>query len=49
MIHMKRILCPVDFSDVSRRALDHALAVARCYGAGVTALHVLPTAPSLST
>lgn len=48
MIQMKHILCPVDFSDVSRRALDHALAVARCYGARVTALHVLPTAPSLT-
>jgi nucleotide-binding universal stress UspA family protein len=48
MIQIKRILCAVDFSDFSRRALDHALAVARTYGAGVTALHVLPAAPALT-
>ena len=48
MIRMQQILCPVDFSEFSRRALDHALAVARTYGAGVTALHVLPAAPALS-
>jgi nucleotide-binding universal stress UspA family protein len=42
---LKQILCPVDFSDFSRRALDHALGVARCYGSTVTALHVLAPAP----
>jgi nucleotide-binding universal stress UspA family protein len=35
-----RILCPVDFSDFSRRALDYAVVLARWYGASVTALHV---------
>lgn len=47
MIEMKRILCPIDFSDGSRRALDHAFALARWYGASITALHVsaLPTVP----
>ena len=44
MIEFKQILCPVDFSDFSRRALDHALGVARCYGSTVTALHVVPQA-----
>ena len=43
----KRILCPVDFSDFSRRALDHALAVARCYGASVTTLHVTTPIPQV--
>jgi nucleotide-binding universal stress UspA family protein len=35
-----RILCPIDFSDFSRRALDHAVAIAHRYGSSVTALHV---------
>jgi nucleotide-binding universal stress UspA family protein len=39
-----RILCPIDFSDFSRHALDHALAVARWCGAAVTVLHVVPPA-----
>ena len=42
---IKRILCPVDFSAFSRRALDHALGVARCYGSSVVALHVVAPAP----
>jgi nucleotide-binding universal stress UspA family protein len=40
MIQIRRILCPIDFSDTSRRALDHALALARWYRAGVTVLHM---------
>ena len=44
MIELKRILCAVDFSDFSRRALDHALSVARSYGSTVTALHVVAPA-----
>ena len=45
MTELKKILCPVDFSEFSRRALDHALAVARCYGSTVTALHVVAPMP----
>jgi nucleotide-binding universal stress UspA family protein len=37
-----RILCPIDFSDFSRRALDYAVTLARWYGTSVTALHVHP-------
>jgi hypothetical protein len=33
-----RILCPVDLSDFSRHALDHAVALARQYQAQLTAL-----------
>jgi nucleotide-binding universal stress UspA family protein len=40
MIEIQRILCPIDFSDFSRRALDHALAIARWYKATITAVHV---------
>jgi nucleotide-binding universal stress UspA family protein len=45
MITIRRILCPVDFSDHSRRALDHAIAIARWYESTVTALHVFSSAP----
>jgi nucleotide-binding universal stress UspA family protein len=42
MIEIRLILCPVDFSDFSRRSVDHSMAIARWYGASVTALHVYP-------
>jgi nucleotide-binding universal stress UspA family protein len=45
MIEIRQILCPVDFSDHSRRALDHAIAIARWYEAKVTALYVFSPAP----
>ena len=35
-----RLLCPIDFSEVSRRALVHALAIARQQECGITVLHV---------
>ncbi len=40
MLHIKRILCPVDFSDASRHALDHAATIARWYEAKVSIVHV---------
>ena len=40
MARFNRIVCPVDFSDDSRRALDHAVAIARWQGAHLRALHV---------
>ena len=42
MTAIKRILCPVDFSEFSRHALDSAVAIARHEHAAVTALHVVP-------
>jgi nucleotide-binding universal stress UspA family protein len=45
MIEIRRILCPVDFSDHSRRALDHAIAIARWYQATVTVVNVFSPAP----
>ena len=41
MVEFRRILCPVDFSDASRHAFDHATAIAGWYGSHVTGLHVL--------
>jgi nucleotide-binding universal stress UspA family protein len=40
MREIDRILCPVDLSDVSRLAADHAVLLARWYQASITALHV---------
>jgi nucleotide-binding universal stress UspA family protein len=40
MTDITRILCPVDYSDSSRHALDHAIAMARWYRASITAVHV---------
>lgn len=45
MIAFRRILCPIDFSESSRHALDHAVAIARWYGGTITALHALHPIP----
>ena len=47
MVELNRILCAVDFSEFSRRALGHALALGRCYGSTVTALHVIAPVPAM--
>lgn len=41
---MRRILCPVDFSETSAHAVDLATAVARWYESQITALHVVTPA-----
>jgi nucleotide-binding universal stress UspA family protein len=46
MIEIQRILCPIDFSDYSSHALDHAVALARWYESTITVLHVFPTVPA---
>ncbi len=40
MLNIKRILCPVDFSDASRHALEQATVLAGWFGAPITLLHV---------
>jgi nucleotide-binding universal stress UspA family protein len=47
MLEIQNIICPVDFSDASRHALDHALTIARWYAARVTVLHVVPPVSQL--
>jgi nucleotide-binding universal stress UspA family protein len=37
---IKRLLCPVDFSDASRHAVEHAVVIARWHRSRITALHV---------
>jgi nucleotide-binding universal stress UspA family protein len=49
MIQIRRILCPIDFSEFSRRALEHAVALGRWYEAEITVLHVVPFVPSVVT
>ena len=48
VIEIRRILCPIDFSDHSRRALDHAVAIAAWFESTVTVLHVCPVLPAAS-
>lgn len=40
MVRLTAILCPVDLSDCSRHAFDHALALARSYHARLTVMEV---------
>ena len=41
MLTIERILCPIDFSDYSRHAIDRALSLAGSYSGTITALHVV--------
>ena len=43
MIEFRHILCPIDFSDTSERALTYATAFATWYEAQLTVLHVATT------
>ena len=45
MISLQRILCPVDFSDSSKRALDYAVALAAWYEGRLIVLHVCAEVP----
>jgi nucleotide-binding universal stress UspA family protein len=46
MIDIRQILCPIDFSEFSRHALDHAVAIARRYDATITVLNVCALVPA---
>jgi nucleotide-binding universal stress UspA family protein len=47
MIQIRKILCPVDFSEFSRHAVDHAAALARWYEAQLTVVHVVLNRPAM--
>lgn len=47
MIRITRVLCAVDFSEISQHAFDHAAAIARWYEARLTLLHVFANLPTL--
>lgn len=40
MVNVKHVLCPVDFSEPSRYAVEHAVQAARWWHAQITAVHV---------
>jgi nucleotide-binding universal stress UspA family protein len=42
MLQFHNLLCPIDFSETSGRALTYATALARWYGAHLEVLHVVP-------
>jgi nucleotide-binding universal stress UspA family protein len=44
-----RMLVPVDFSDASRAAVEHAIALAREMGAEIHLLHSYPVSPGIAT
>lgn len=46
MVQIQRILCPIDFSEASGHALEHAVTSARWYGGQITVLHVYREPPS---
>jgi len=46
-ISIERVLCPIDFSDISHHALAHAAAIARWHSARLTMLYVAPNLPAL--
>lgn len=45
MISVARILCPVDLSDGSRRAVEYAAAMGKWYESTVTAVHIFADVP----
>ncbi|MCC6477364.1 universal stress protein [bacterium] len=45
MLAFKQILCPIDFSQPSFRALTDALELIRRFGGKLTVLHVVPPVP----
>ena len=44
MTRFRQILCPIDFSDFSRHALNHARTIAAQHASTLTLLHVCPVA-----
>lgn len=46
MTGFRQVLCPIDFSEFSRHALDLARAIARQYASTLTLLHVCPLMPA---
>ena len=49
MIELKRILCPIDFSEYSEHALRYAMKMAKWYGASLQVLHVMPPLGPIGT
>jgi nucleotide-binding universal stress UspA family protein len=48
-VTIERILCPIDFSEFSRDAIDHAVALATWYRAALTVMHVIEIVPVVTS
>jgi len=48
-VKIERILVPVDFSDSSSAAVEHAIELARVTGAEIHLLHCYPVSPGIAT
>ncbi|MCS6817194.1 MAG: universal stress protein [Blastocatellia bacterium] len=40
-VSVRHLLCPVNYTPIARTALQHAVAIARCFNAELTVVHVL--------
>lgn len=49
MLTIKKILCPVDFSEPSAHGLDYAVEFAKQFGSEIEVLYVLPVMPPSPT
>jgi len=47
MLPVKRVLCPIDFSEPSREAFNVAVELASHFAAGLCLVHVVPVLPAL--
>jgi len=47
MAEIKKILCPTDFSEASKRAIDYAVSIAQTFGAEIYFIYVIPVMPHL--
>ena len=47
MIQIRHVLCPVDFSEMSQHAVDHAAAMANWFDAQLTLLYVFANLPTM--
>jgi nucleotide-binding universal stress UspA family protein len=48
MLTVKKILCPTDFSDASKRGLELGISVAEKFGAEIYLVNVVPAIPYLA-
>jgi universal stress protein A len=48
MLEVRTIVCPVDFSETSRRALEYAAAMAEKCGSTLSVVHVVEDVPALT-
>lgn len=40
-VSIQHVLCPINYTEVAFKALEHAVAVSKCFGAELLALHVI--------